>query len=44
MNLLNFIATYPDEESCRTKFKEYRDQQGVILSQMRAQRAVLETR
>ncbi|KAA6326340.1 hypothetical protein EZS27_024535 [termite gut metagenome] len=32
MNLLNFISTYPDEESCRTKFKEYRDQQGVICS------------
>jgi DNA-directed RNA polymerase subunit RPC12/RpoP len=30
MNLLNFIATYPDEDSCRAKFKEYRDQQGVI--------------
>ena len=30
MNLLNFVAQYPDEASCRVKFKEYRDQQGVV--------------
>ncbi|MCL1942438.1 MAG: IS1595 family transposase [Candidatus Azobacteroides sp.] len=30
MNLLNFISEYPDEESCRKKFKEFRDKQGVI--------------
>ena len=30
MNLLNFTDQYPDEASCKIKFKEYRDQQGVI--------------
>lgn len=30
MNLLNFISQYPDEASCRQKFKEVRDKQGVI--------------
>ena len=25
MNLLNFVAQYPDETSCRKEFKEYRD-------------------
>ena len=30
MNLLNFVAQYPDEMSCRKEFKEYRDRIGVI--------------
>ena len=30
MNLLNFESQYPDEISCRKKFKGFRDQQGVI--------------
>lgn len=30
MNLLNFIAQYPDEASCKTKWKESREQQGVV--------------
>ena len=30
MNLLNFVAQYPDEKSCRKEFKEYRDRIGVI--------------
>jgi len=30
MNLLSFVAQYADEASCRVKFKEYRDQQGVV--------------
>jgi len=30
MNLLNFVSQYPDEASCKAKFKEYRDQQGVV--------------
>lgn len=30
MNLLNFVEQYPDEVSCRLKFKEYRDKQGVV--------------
>jgi transposase-like protein len=30
MKLLNFVTQYPDEVSCRIKFKEYRDKQGVI--------------
>jgi transposase-like protein len=30
MNLLNFVAQYPDEASCRKEFKEYRDRIGVV--------------
>lgn len=30
MNLLNFVSQYPDESSCRKKFKDIRDKQGVI--------------
>jgi len=30
MNLLNFTHQFPDEESCKLKWKEYRDKQGVI--------------
>jgi hypothetical protein len=30
MNLLNFIAQFPDEESCKLKFKEIRDIVGVF--------------
>jgi len=30
MNLLNFTSQYPDEISCRKKFKEFRDMQGVV--------------
>ena len=30
MNLLNFVSQYPDEVSCKAKFKEYRDNQGVV--------------
>ena len=30
MNLLNFSTQYPDEASCRAKFKEFRDKQGVV--------------
>ena len=30
MNILNFISQYPDELSCRKKFKEFRDKEGVI--------------
>lgn len=30
MNLIKFIESYPDESSCRIKFKEFRDTQGVI--------------
>jgi transposase-like protein/DNA-directed RNA polymerase subunit RPC12/RpoP len=30
MNLLNFVSQYPDEASCRAKFKAYRDKEGVI--------------
>lgn len=32
MNLLNFTESFPSEESCKIKFKEYRDKQGVICS------------
>lgn len=30
MNLLNFIEEFPDEASCKAKFKEYREQVGVV--------------
>lgn len=30
MNLIKFIESFPDEASCRLKFKEYRDKEGVI--------------
>jgi transposase-like protein/Zn ribbon nucleic-acid-binding protein len=30
MNLLNFVSSYPDEASCKAKWKEYRDKQGVV--------------
>lgn len=33
MNLLNFSESYPDEQSCRRAFKEYRDQVGVVCAQ-----------
>jgi len=30
MNLLNFVSQFPDESSCKAKWKEYRDSQGVV--------------
>jgi hypothetical protein len=30
MNLLNFTTLFPDETSCKAKWKEYCDKQGVI--------------
>lgn len=30
MNLINFIEQFPDEPSCRVKFKEFRDKQGIV--------------
>ena len=30
MNLLNFITQYPDEDSCILKFKEVRDNAGIV--------------
>jgi transposase-like protein len=32
MNLLNFIHDYPDEDSCKLKYKELRDQVGIVCS------------
>ena len=32
MNLLNFIREYPDELSCKEKFKSYRDELGIDCS------------
>lgn len=32
MNLLNFIIQFPDENSCRLKFKSIRDEEGVICA------------
>ena len=28
MSLIEFIKAYPDEESCKAKLKEYRDEVG----------------
>lgn len=30
MNLLNFIDSFPDEASCKAKFKDHRDNQGIV--------------
>jgi hypothetical protein len=30
MNLLNFTTTFPEEESCKRKWKEIRDKEGII--------------
>jgi hypothetical protein len=32
MNLLDFISKFPDEESCKLRFKEIRDKQGITCS------------
>jgi len=32
MNLLNFIEQFPDEQSCKLKYKEVRDKVGVTCS------------
>lgn len=32
MSLINFIDQFPDEDSCKQKFKEYRDHVGVVCS------------
>jgi len=32
MNLLNFNEVYPNEESCKLKFKEMRDKQGIVCA------------
>lgn len=32
MTLIDFISQFPDEDSCKQKFKEYRDQVGVVCS------------
>lgn len=30
MNLLNFVEQYPDESSCKSRWKAYRDKEGVV--------------
>ena len=37
MNLLNFSTLYPDESSCKVKWKAYRDNQGVICPRCQSQ-------
>ena len=32
MSLINFIEQFPDEASCKQKFKEYRDHVGVVCA------------
>jgi hypothetical protein len=29
MNLIDFIGQFPDEESCKAKFKEFREREGI---------------
>jgi len=36
MNLINFINRFPDENSCKLRFKEIRDQEGVIVGTVAA--------
>jgi DNA-directed RNA polymerase subunit RPC12/RpoP len=36
MNLLNFVTSYPDETSCRKKFKEIREKEGVVCPKCEA--------
>jgi hypothetical protein len=31
MNLLNFTTMYTDEASCKARWKEYQDKQGVMF-------------
>ena len=30
MKLIDFISKFPDEESCKTKLREYRERHGVV--------------
>ena len=32
MTLIDFISKFPNEEHCKQKFKEFRDQVGVVCS------------
>ena len=32
MSLISFISEFPDEQNCKNKFKEYRDQAGVVCA------------
>ena len=32
MKIIDFITNFPDESSCKSKWKEYRDKQGVVCS------------
>ena len=42
MKLIDFISKFPDEESCKTKLREYRERQGDSLVLMRKHSALLE--
>jgi hypothetical protein len=46
MNLLNFVSQYPDEASCKAKWKVMRDQEGVLRPRcsLSKQRTLLEKR
>jgi hypothetical protein len=44
MNLLNFTTLFPDEASCKAKWKEYRDKQGGNMSPLRKHGTLLEKR
>ena len=37
MNILSFAEIYPDEDICRKKFKEQRDQNGVVCARCKSQ-------
>ena len=36
MNLLDFTSQFPDEETCKTRWKAYRDEQGVQINALMA--------
>lgn len=38
MNLLNFISQFPDEDSCKLKYKEVRDRVGVICAKCKSKK------
>ena len=32
MSIIDFVSRFPDETSCKQKFKEYREEVGVVCS------------
>lgn len=38
MNLLEFVEAFPDEASCRTRFRELRENEGIVCKRCKAQK------